>query len=98
MDLNFSAEEQAFRAEVRAFLSERLSPALSDKVRTHQHLSKEDMEGWHAELNARGARSGSGCDRPNLLSPNNPRTSSWWLTSHASSPAIVRTRTTRCRP
>lgn len=54
MDLNFTAEEEAFRAEVRAFLNERLSVELSNKVRTHQHLTKQDMEGWHSELNKRG--------------------------------------------
>ena len=54
MDLEYSAEEKAFAAEVRAFLQKELSPALSDKVRTGLHLTKADIEGWHAALNNRG--------------------------------------------
>lgn len=54
MDLNFTPEEEAFRKEVRGFLKEKLSPRLADKVRTGKRLSKADMEGWHATLNARG--------------------------------------------
>lgn len=54
MDLNFTAEDHAFRAEVRAFLAEKLPEALADKVRLNQGLSKEDHEFWHAQLNARG--------------------------------------------
>jgi alkylation response protein AidB-like acyl-CoA dehydrogenase len=54
MDMNFTPEEIAFRDEVRAFLKDNLSPELSDKVGDGEHLSKADMEAWHAKLNARG--------------------------------------------
>ncbi len=54
MDLGFSAEDLAFQAEVRAFLKAELSPKLADKVKHNKHLSKEEMEGWHAVLNKRG--------------------------------------------
>ncbi len=54
MDLNFTPEEEAFRQEVRVFLEEKLSPGLADKVRSGKRLSKQDLEGWHATLNARG--------------------------------------------
>ncbi len=54
MDLNFTPQEEAFREEVRAFLAQNLSPALSAKVAAGQHLSKAEMEGWHAKLHARG--------------------------------------------
>jgi len=54
MDLNFTPEEEAFRDEVRTFLKEKLPARLSDKVRTGKRLSKADLEGWHAILNARG--------------------------------------------
>ena len=54
MDLSFSTEEQAFRDEVRAFLKDKLPPRLADKVRGGKHLSKADMEEWHAILNERG--------------------------------------------
>ncbi|TNF65009.1 MAG: pimeloyl-CoA dehydrogenase large subunit [Rhodobacteraceae bacterium] len=55
MDLSYSPEEQAFRAEVREFLETSLPKDMAAKVaRGHDHLSKADMEQWHAILNARG--------------------------------------------
>jgi alkylation response protein AidB-like acyl-CoA dehydrogenase len=54
MDLSFTAEEQTFRDEVRAFLAEKLPARIADKVRTGKRLAKADMEQWHAILNARG--------------------------------------------
>ncbi|AXA94045.1 acyl-CoA dehydrogenase family protein [Massilia sp. YMA4] len=54
MDLNFTPEEERFRDEVRAFLAERLPERLASKVAGGRHLSKADMEEWHAILNARG--------------------------------------------
>ena len=54
MDLTFTPEEEAFRAEVRAFLAAELPEALARKVREHRHLHKADIEAWHAILNARG--------------------------------------------
>ncbi|MDP3668675.1 MAG: acyl-CoA dehydrogenase family protein [Telluria sp.] len=54
MDLNFTAEEELFRSEVRAFLADNLPARLSHKVANGKHLSKSDMEQWHAILNARG--------------------------------------------
>lgn len=54
MDLNFTTEEENFRSEVRVFLADKLPQRLSDKVATGKHLSKADMQEWHAILNARG--------------------------------------------
>ena len=54
MDLRFTPEEEAFRAEVRGFVAEKLPRRLSDKVRLGRRLEKADMEEWHAILNARG--------------------------------------------
>ncbi|MGF7149763.1 hypothetical protein FHS96_003414 [Sphingomonas zeicaulis] len=54
MDLSFTPEEEAFREEVRTFLREKLPARISNKVLNGQHLSKQDMEEWHAILNARG--------------------------------------------
>lgn len=54
MDLNFTAEEELFRRDVRAFLADKLPARLSDKVAKGKHLSKSDMDEWHAILNARG--------------------------------------------
>lgn len=54
MDLRFTPEEDAFRAEVRTFLADHLSPETAAKVREGRELAKRDMEDWHAALNARG--------------------------------------------
>ncbi|WP_394730659.1 acyl-CoA dehydrogenase family protein [Altererythrobacter sp. GH1-8] len=54
MDLDFTLEDEAFREEVRTFLAEKLPTRLSEKVRTGKHLTKADMEEWHAILNERG--------------------------------------------
>ena len=54
MDLNFTPEEEAFRAEVRAFLADKLPARLSAKVGGGKILTKADMQEWHAILNERG--------------------------------------------
>ncbi|MDB5737551.1 MAG: acyl-CoA dehydrogenase [Sphingomonas bacterium] len=54
MDLNFTAQEEAFREEVRAFLRDKLPARLAEKVRTGKRLTKADMEAWHTILNDRG--------------------------------------------
>lgn len=54
MDLSFSAEDIAFRDEVRSYLAENLPAHISDAVRAGGELSKEIMEEWHAILNAKG--------------------------------------------
>ncbi|UGQ48351.1 acyl-CoA dehydrogenase family protein [Massilia endophytica] len=47
MDLNYSAEDEAFRAQVRTFLAENLPADLQEKVRGHLRLAKEDYVRWH---------------------------------------------------
>ena len=54
MDLQFTPEEERFRDQVRAFLAEKLPHDLSSKVANGKHLSKDDMQRWHAILNERG--------------------------------------------
>ncbi len=54
MDLNYSPEEQAFREEVRGWLRENLPADLREKVSTHAHLAKDDLQRWHRILAARG--------------------------------------------
>ena len=54
MDLNFTPQEEQFGTEVRAFLAEKLPERLSGKVASGKHLSKQDMQAWHAILNERG--------------------------------------------
>ena len=54
MDLNFTPEEEAFRTEVLTFLRDKLPQRLADKVHGGRRLTRDDMAGWHAILNARG--------------------------------------------
>lgn len=54
MAWDLTAEDQAFRQEVRAFLREHLPAPLAKKVREQFHLSKEDFVSWHRILHQRG--------------------------------------------
>jgi alkylation response protein AidB-like acyl-CoA dehydrogenase len=54
MDLNYSAEELAFRDEVRAWLLTNLPRDLREKVENYQHLSKDDLMRWHRLLGEKG--------------------------------------------
>src|SRR5438874_2180722 len=54
MDLNYSAEELAFRDEVRSWLRANLPQDLRDKVENYAHLSKDDLMRWHRILAKRG--------------------------------------------
>jgi hypothetical protein len=54
MDLSYSAEEQAFRNEVREWLAGNLPKDIRDKVINYQGLSKEDFIRWHKILAAKG--------------------------------------------
>ncbi len=54
MDLNYTAEDQAFRATVRAFLDANLPADLQHKVRAHLRLSKDDIVRWHKIVHAQG--------------------------------------------
>ncbi|MCC5971755.1 MAG: acyl-CoA dehydrogenase family protein [Pararhodobacter sp.] len=59
MDLSFSAEDIAFRDDVRAFLRDELPAELAAKVRHHKLLDKADYERWHAMLQARSWLAGT---------------------------------------
>ncbi len=54
MDLNYSAEELAFRDEVRAWLGANLPAELREKVESYSHLSKDELLGWHRILAKKG--------------------------------------------
>ena len=54
MDMSYSPEETAFRYEVRAFLRDELPAEIAERVRLDTDLTKDDMERWHAILNAKG--------------------------------------------
>lgn len=54
MKLDFTAEELAFRDEVRSFLNEALPHDLRQKMINREHLGKADIVRWQRILNARG--------------------------------------------
>jgi alkylation response protein AidB-like acyl-CoA dehydrogenase len=54
MDLRPSAEENAFRAEVRAFIDAELSAALRRKLAEGRALAKHEIVQWQRTLNERG--------------------------------------------
>ncbi|MBY5972546.1 acyl-CoA dehydrogenase family protein [Ferrimonas balearica] len=54
MDLSFTAEEQAFREEVRAFFAANLPEDISSAVRKGGELTKDIMDRYHAILNEKG--------------------------------------------
>ncbi|HEX6362317.1 MAG TPA: acyl-CoA dehydrogenase family protein [Albitalea sp.] len=54
MDLNFTPEELAFRAEIRAWVAENLPPDISHKVHNALRLSRDDMQRWAKILGKKG--------------------------------------------
>jgi alkylation response protein AidB-like acyl-CoA dehydrogenase len=63
MELAFAPEDEAFRAEVRAFVSGSLPLDIRNKVLGMRRLSREDYLTWHRLLHARG-----------WIAPNWPKT------------------------
>ena len=54
MDLNYSAEDRAFRDEVRMWIRTNLPDDLRDKVVHYHHLGRDDYLGWHKILAKKG--------------------------------------------
>ena len=54
MDLSYTPQEEAFRAEVRAFLDAEVPAQVRAKVRLGRRLHKDDMVGWQKILHRRG--------------------------------------------
>ncbi len=54
MDLNFTADELAFRDEIRAWVAANLPKEISHKVHNALHLTREDMQGWARILGKKG--------------------------------------------
>ena len=54
MDLNYSPEEQAFRAEVRDFVTGHLPADIGAKVKSGKRLAKDDFVRWQKVLHAKG--------------------------------------------
>ncbi|MAS10581.1 acyl-CoA dehydrogenase family protein [Salinisphaera sp.] len=54
MDIQYNEAELAFRDEVRAFVAEKLPKSISDKVKSSEHVSPEDMITWQRALYEKG--------------------------------------------
>jgi len=54
MNLSFTAQEQAFREEVRAWVHANLPDELSHKVHNALHLSRDDLQRWGRILGTKG--------------------------------------------
>ena len=54
MNLDYSADERAFRDEVRAWLRANLPADMRDKVVRYAHLTRDDLQGWHRILADKG--------------------------------------------
>jgi len=54
MDLNYTAEELAFRDEVRGWLDANIPADLREKVLNYEELGKEDLLRWHRILAKKG--------------------------------------------
>lgn len=54
MDLDFTPEQSAFRDEARAFIDERLDPAIRERMRQGHMPRKEDTIAWQRILAERG--------------------------------------------
>ncbi|MFT4101808.1 MAG: acyl-CoA dehydrogenase family protein [Burkholderiaceae bacterium] len=54
MDLDYSKDEQAFREEVRAWLSDNLPKTLQQKVLNNEGLTRDELLAWQKILAAKG--------------------------------------------
>ncbi|MCC7414017.1 MAG: acyl-CoA dehydrogenase family protein [Gammaproteobacteria bacterium] len=54
MDITYSAQELAFRDEVRAWIGANLPPDLRERVESYAHLGREDLLRWHRILADKG--------------------------------------------
>ena len=54
MDLNFTAEQEAFRSDVHAWLRTALPAELRETVEQGEHVTREQTEGWQKILHAKG--------------------------------------------
>ncbi len=54
MDLNFTAEEQQFRLQIRQWVADNLPADISRKVRQSLRLTREDMQRWARILGQKG--------------------------------------------
>ena len=54
MELNYTAADEAFRAEVRAWIDANLPAGIKAKMLGHRRLTKADFQFWHKKLYTKG--------------------------------------------
>ena len=54
MDLSFSTEEEAFRAEVRSWIASAMPPHIRAKAEIDGHYAHSEMMEWHKVLAKKG--------------------------------------------
>lgn len=54
MDMSFSAEDEAFRKDVQAFLAAKLPKDVSQKVHNGYHVTRPEIMAWHHALYEQG--------------------------------------------
>ncbi len=54
MDLSFTAEEEAFREEVRAWIAEAMPAHIKAKAEVDGHFSPDEVMEWHKILYRKG--------------------------------------------
>jgi alkylation response protein AidB-like acyl-CoA dehydrogenase len=54
MDLNYSAEDEAFRLEVRSFLENKFPKDIGERAKAGIRFKKDDYYRWHKALNEQG--------------------------------------------
>src|SRR3546814_17406610 len=75
MDLSFDPQDEAFRAEARAFLKAKLPATTAEKVTKGYELTRPEIMHWHRTLHAQG-----------WLAPNWPKESGgpgWTVTQQS---------------
>ena len=54
MDLSLNPEEEAFRQEVRSFITDNLPDDIRDKIRDGRGYGKDEIQRWNSVLHAKG--------------------------------------------